>query len=212
MYTQNIDTYRKSTYFVIKRCFDIIISSVGLLLLWPFMLIIAVCVKIDSEGPAFYTHERIGYHHQKCNIYKFRTMYNNADELKNTFSAEQLDEWNENYKLTDDPRITKLGQFLRKTAIDELPQLINILKGDLSLVGPRPIVLEELKKYGTADELLLSVYPGLTGYWQVYAPDVCPYEERIKMELYYVQNANLWLDFKIILKTLLAFLQGKWRK
>jgi lipopolysaccharide/colanic/teichoic acid biosynthesis glycosyltransferase len=132
-------------------------------------------------------------------------MYYVTDEFE-LFTSEQKAEYELNYKLDDDPRVTKIGGFLRKTSLDELPQFLNVLRGDLSLVGPRPVVLSELERYGENKEKFLSVTPGLTGYWQAYARSNCSYEERMQMELYYIDNANFWWDIKIAFVTIAAVL------
>ena len=136
-------------------------------------------------------------------------MFQNADQMIDSFTPEEKAEWEANFKLANDPRITKVGRFLRRSSLDELPQLINVLKGELSIVGPRPVVEEELEKYGDQRAKFLSVPPGLTGYWQAYARSTCTYEERVKMELYYVDNANFWWDIKIMFATVGAVLRGK---
>ena len=198
-----------SVYLRVKRILDVVISALALLLLWPLMLLIALAVKIESKGSVIYVHERVGYHYRPCNIYKFRTMYMDADELKNSFTAEQQLEWNQNYKLENDPRITRVGMILRRSSADELPQLVNVLKGDLSLIGPRPVVAEELERYGENKDKFLSVKPGLSGYWQAYARNECSYEQRMRMELEYVDKANLWWDIRIFFATIGTVLRGK---
>lgn len=188
-------------YIKVKRIFDVILASVGLILLLPIFLLLAIIIKMDSKGTIFFAHTRIGKNGKKFKMYKFRTMYENAQEMIEDFTLEQKQEWEENYKLKDDPRITKIGKILRKTSLDELPQIINIIKGDLSIIGPRPIIDDELEKYGENKEKFLSVTPGLTGYWQVNGRSATTYEDRIKMELYYIDHMSAELDFKIFLKT-----------
>ena len=195
-------TDTKKNYKVIKRALDIIISFVGLVILFPFLVVIAIAIKIDSKGPVLFRHKRIGKGGKTIYIYKYRTMLPNAEDMINEFNDEQLKEFKENYKLKKDPRITRVGRFLRKTSIDELPQLLNILKGELSLVGPRPVVQEELERYGKNADKFLSVMPGLTGYWQANGRSLTTYEQRMKMELYYVENCTLLLDIKIFFKTI----------
>lgn len=197
----NIEDTKKN-YRIIKRALDIIISGVGLVILFPFLLVIAIAIKIDSKGPILFKHKRIGKDGKTIYIYKYRTMLPNAEEMIKDFNFEQLKEFKENYKLKKDPRITKVGRFLRKTSLDELPQLINILKGKLSIVGPRPIIQEELERYGENADKFLSVMPGLTGYWQANGRSLTTYEQRMKMELYYVENCTLLLDIKIFFKTI----------
>ena len=200
---------RMRGYRLIKRGFDVVAASALLCVLWPAIFAIAVAVKLDSKGPAFFVHTRIGMNRQPFKLYKFRTMVSNAEEIKASFSNEQLREWNENYKLVSDPRITHLGHFLRRSSLDELPQLFNVIRGDISLVGPRPVVEEELKKYGAFEQKFLSVIPGLTGYWQAYARNDCTYEKRIQMELYYIDHASFWFDLKILVKTVGRVLSQK---
>ncbi len=192
----------KRNYKIIKRALDIIISGVGLVILFPFLLVIALTIKIDSKGPVLFKHKRIGKGGKTIYIYKYRTMLPNAEEMIKEFNDDQLKEFKENYKLKKDPRITRVGKFLRKTSLDELPQLINILKGELSIVGPRPVIQEELDRYGENIDKFLSVMPGLTGYWQANGRSLTTYEQRMKMELYYVENCTLLLDIKIFFKTI----------
>jgi len=194
---------------VIKRIFDIVLSGIAIILLAIPMLLIIFAIKIDSPGPAIYSHIRIGKNGKKLNLLKFRSMYINAEEMIYDFTPEQRIEWEENFKLEDDPRITKIGRFLRRSSLDELPQFINILKGELSIVGPRPVVQEELEKYGENIDKFLSATPGLTGYWQAYARNTCTYEKRMEMELFYIDNASLWWDIKIIFATFGAVLRGR---
>ena len=194
-------------YRVIKIILNLFCSFVGVIVLSPFFLIISLLIKVTSKGPVFFVHERVGLNGKKFKLIKFRTMVNNAEEMIASFSPEQKKEWEENYKLKDDPRITKIGKFLRRTSLDELPQLINILKGDMSIVGPRPVVDEELNWYGDKKDKLLSVKPGLTGWWAVNGRSNVPYPERCDLELYYVDHISFALDVKIILKTLGAIIK-----
>ena len=157
----------RSIYKYIKRFMDIVLASVGLVVLSPVFLIIAILIKVESKGKVFFKHKRIGKNGKEIYIYKFRTMVENAEDLIKQFTPEQMKEFKENFKLENDPRVTKIGKVLRKTSLDELPQLINIIKGDISIIGPRPVVEEELEKYGINKNKFLSVTPGLTGYWQV---------------------------------------------
>ena len=198
---KNIVNDKKTVYKAIKRVFDIVFSLIGMVLLSPVFFIIAVIIKLDSKGPVFFVHSRIGEKGKPIGIYKFRTMVNNAEDLIKSFTPEQKEEFERSYKLEDDPRITKVGDFLRKTSLDELPQILNILKGELSIIGPRPIVENELEKYGDNKDKFLSVKPGLTGYWQVNGRSNINYEERMNLELYYVDNQSLLLDVKIFFKT-----------
>lgn len=198
---------KKVVYKAIKRVFDIIFSLIGLVLLSPIFLIISVIIKLDSKGPVFFVHSRIGEKGKPIGIYKFRTMVNNAEDLIKSFTPEQKEEFERSYKLENDPRITKVGDFLRKTSLDELPQILNILKGELSIIGPRPIVQSELDKYEDNKDKFLSVRPGLTGYWAANGRSDTSYEERMQMELYYVDNMSFKLDVKIFFKTIFAVLK-----
>lgn len=197
----------KKVYIKIKRVIDVILASVTLILLSPLFAIIAIAIKIDSKGPVFFAHKRIGKNGKIIKLYKFRSMVINAEELIKSFTPEQMREYKENYKLTNDPRITKVGKFLRKTSLDELPQLINIINGDLSIIGPRPVVADELEKYGVNKDKFLSVTPGLTGYWAANGRSNTTYEQRMEMELYYIDNLSLKMDIKVFFKTILSVLK-----
>lgn len=203
---------REQVYRIIKRIFDVCASVVAICILAIPMLAVAICIQLESPGPAIYTQERIGKNGKPFLIYKFRSMYANADKMIEDFTPEQKREWEENYKLDNDPRITKVGSFLRRSSMDELPQLWNILRGELSVVGPRPVLAEEVEKYGENKALFLSVPPGLTGYWQAYARSTCTYEQRMRMELDYAEHANFWWDIKIIFATVGCVLTGKGAK
>ncbi len=198
----------KRGYYIVKRMLDIILSLVGIIIGLVPMAIISLLIIIESPGPAIYIHHRIGKNGKPLPLLKFRSMYTDAEKMIADFTPEQKAEWEQNFKLEHDPRITQVGRFLRRTSLDELPQLVNILKGDLSVVGPRPVVTEELEKYGENRAKFLSVTPGLTGYWQAYARSTCSYEQRIEMELFYVEKANLWWDIKIMFATVGAVLRG----
>ena len=191
------------------RVLDVVISAMGLIVLLPLFGIIMLLIKCDSKGPVIFTQIRFGKHGKPIRIYKFRTMKQNADKMIAGFTANQKAQWEERYKLENDPRVTRFGRLLRKTYLDELPQLINVLRGELSIIGPRPITEEELEKYGDNREKFLSVTPGLTGYWQVYAQNSTSYTERIVMELYYIDHFSFWLNCKIIVATILAIFMGK---
>ena len=191
----------------IKKIIDKLISTVSLVILSPVFLIIAICIKLESKGPVFFIHKRIGKNGKKIGMYKFRTMVPNAEELIKKFTPEQMKEFKENFKLENDPRITKVGKILRKTSLDELPQLINILKGELSIIGPRPVIGEELEKYGENKEKFLSVTPGLTGYWAANGRSNTSYDERMKMELYYIDNMTWKMDIKVFFKTIISVLK-----
>ena len=191
-------------YHLVKRMIDIVLSLFGLVLISPFVVIIAILIKIDSKGPVFFKHHRIGKNGKPFSMYKFRTMKDGAEAMINDFTPEQLEEWNENFKLKDDPRITRIGKFLRKTSLDELPQLINILRGDMSIVGPRPIIEVELEEYGNDKDEFLSIRPGLTGWWASNGRSEISYPERCSYELYYVRNESFWLDVKVMFLSVIS--------
>lgn len=195
-------TNNKKIYTLIKRTIDIILSAIGIIVLSPIYIILIATVKIEQGGKIFFSQTRIGKNGKKFKIYKFRTMKENAEQMLEKLTQQQKEEYEKNFKLENDTRVTKLGKHLRKIGLDELPQLWNILKGDMSIVGPRPIVQKELEKYGTNKEKFLSVKPGLTGYWKAYSTKETTYPERIQMELYYVENISLKLDIKIFIKTI----------
>ena len=204
---KNNEKIKNKPYIYVKRGIDVILSTIALVVLSPLFLILAILIKLDSKGPVFFLHTRIGKNGKNIKIYKFRTMVTNAEELIKEFTPEQMKEYKENYKLTNDPRITKIGKFLRKTSLDELPQLINIIKGDLSIIGPRPVVKDELEKYEENIAKFLSVTPGLTGNWAANGRNNTTYEERMKLELEYVDNISLKTDIKIFFQTIFAVIK-----
>lgn len=190
---------------VAKRLFDIIFSSLVLIFFSPIYLILALLIALSSQGPIFYVQKRVGKNHKTFNCLKFRTMINNADEVLESIMAQspQLREEFENtFKLKEDPRITRIGKFLRLTSLDEFPQFWNVLKGDMSVVGPRPLVPQELYKYGDRIDRVLTIRPGITGLWQVSGRNDIPYPQRVNIDVYYVNYYNWWLDFWIIFKTI----------
>lgn len=194
--------YEKNVgYFIIKRIIDVIGALCGILLLSPVMIVVAIWIKLDSKGPVFFGHKRLGMKGEFIKVYKFRTMLPNAEELLKKLTPKQKIEFEESFKLENDPRITKLGQFLRKSSLDELPQLLNILKGNMSIVGPRPIVEREIENYGIYGDKLLSVKPGLTGNWQASGRSDTTYDERVQLDMEYIDYRSVWVDLKIIFKT-----------
>lgn len=206
---KKIKTNKHLTYKGIKRMFDFLSSLVAIIVFSPLFLIIFIAIKCDSRGPVIFGHKRLGKHGEIIKVYKFRSMVQNAEEIMRNFTEEQKREFAENFKLENDPRITKVGNFLRKTSLDELPQLFNILIGNMSVVGPRPIVEKELEKYGMYSEKLLSVKPGLTGLWQASGRSDTTYEERVTLDMEYINKRSLWLDLKIIFMTVGAVIKGK---
>lgn len=206
------DKEKKPFYPRIKRGLDVFISIVALLLIWPVLLVIALLVRRDG-GPAFFTQSRVGRNGRLFKLYKFRSMKVGADKLEDILSPEELELYRKEYKLQNDPRITKLGNFLRKSSLDELPQLWNIIRGDMSLVGPRPLLPSELTGNYTPEERqqLMSMQPGLTGYWQAMSRNESSYltGERQQQELYYVGRVSLKMDLKIIFMTVKRVVTGK---
>lgn len=203
---------KKPVYDFVKRVIDLFCSFVAFVLLSPFFIIISIAIKATSKGPVFFVHRRVGKNGKPIGVYKFRSMVHNAEELMVNFTAEQKAEFQKNFKLQNDPRITKVGGFLRRTSLDELPQIINILKGDLSLVGPRPIVEKETEFYGNYRDMLLSVKPGLTGFWAANGRSETTYTRRRAMEIYYVKNRSLCLDTKILFTTIISVFKGRGAK
>lgn len=187
-----------------KRLFDIIFSLSVLVLCAPVYMVLAISIACTSSGSIFYIQERVGKNHQHFGCIKFRTMLPDADLLLHQMMAESEDlrqEFSENFKLKEDPRITKIGKFLRTTNLDEFPQFINVLKGEMSVVGPRPLVPEEIERYGTQIDRVLTIRPGITGLWQVSGRNDIPYAQRIRIDVSYVKRRNFWLDLRIVLKT-----------
>ncbi|GET42706.1 sugar transferase [Microseira wollei] len=190
---------------VAKRLFDILFSLSVLILFSPIYLVLALLIAISSPGPIFYVQERVGRNYKRFGCIKFRTMIVNADEvLRQMMEKDQAlrQEFADNFKLKNDPRITWIGRFLRVTSLDEFPQFWNVLTGDMSVVGPRPLVPDELYMYGNHMDKVLTIKPGITGLWQVSGRNDIPYERRVKIDVYYVNFRNFWLDLWIIIKTL----------
>lgn len=190
-----------AVYAAVKRALDFGCSLLAVVLLSPVMLAISAAIWLTSEGPAIYKHTRIGFQGREIQVYKFRTMVNDAENIEKYFTYGQYLKFQRNYKLENDPRITKLGRFLRTTSLDELPQFVNILKGQMSIVGPRPIIRSELERYGQYADTYMSVKPGLTGLWQVNGRSCTTYEERVLLDVKYVNTRSLINDLKLILKT-----------
>ncbi len=188
-----------------KRLFDIFFSLSVLILFAPVYLILALLIALSSPGSVFYVQERVGKNRKLFGCIKFRTMVDNADEMFAQMmetSPHLRQEFQDNFKLKHDPRITWIGRFLRVTSLDEFPQFWNVLKGDMSVVGPRPLVVEELHKYGRHMDKVLTIRPGITGLWQVSGRNDIPYPRRVQMDLYYVNFKNFWIDLWIVTKTI----------
>ena len=197
---------------IMKRIFDIVATVCGGIFILPFMLIIAIIIYLDSGGPIIYKQKRVGRNGKEFNFYKFRSMVKNADtileEYLNTHEDEKK-EWQKNFKLKNDPRVTKIGKIIRKTSIDELPQLWNVLIGDMSLVGPRPLLPNEVERYSSYIEDYKLVLPGLTGVWQVSGRSDTTFEERVIMDSWYIHNWSVWIDIVYLLKTVLVVVKSK---
>jgi Undecaprenyl-phosphate galactose phosphotransferase WbaP len=197
-----------------KRAIDLFLLLVSSPLVIPIVVITVMCVKAASPGPVFYAHKRIGYRGKPVKIWKFRSMVRDADaKLAEVLASDPAakEQWEKNRKIENDPRITPLGKFLRRTSLDELPQLLNILAGEMSFVGPRPVTAEELENYGYKDKknYVLSVKPGLSGMWQISGRSETGYEDRVMLDSYYIQNWSIWLDIWIIIQTVWVVLARK---
>jgi Undecaprenyl-phosphate galactose phosphotransferase WbaP len=187
-----------------KRGMDVLAGSLLLCVASPLFPLIAIAVRMGSPGPVLYRHSRIGRGGRSFNAFKFRTMVVDAEEVLKQHLAEHPDvalEWLSDHKLKEDPRVTSLGKWLRKVSLDELPQIINVLTGEMSLVGPRPIVNAEVEKYGPTYSVYTTVRPGITGLWQVSGRNDTTYQERVTLDNYYVMNWSIWLDMRILIRT-----------
>ncbi|AIQ22224.1 multidrug MFS transporter [Paenibacillus sp. VTT E-133280] len=211
LYMLHTDERRKEaeSYLIMKRMIDIFFSALGLLVLMPLFVVVAILIKLeDPKGKVFFRQNRVGKNEKQFPMYKFRSMVSNAEELKENLMA-----YNEvsgaMFKIKNDPRITQIGRFLRKTSIDELPQLWNVLIGQMSLVGPRPPLPEEVAQYTEYDKQRLTVTPGCTGYWQVNARNSVGFDEMVQLDLTYIHIRSTMLDLKIIAKTGLMLLGSK---
>jgi exopolysaccharide production protein ExoY len=194
----------------LKRALDIAVASVALVLLAPLLLMTGLLIKVTMGGPVLFAHSRIGLNGKVFRCYKFRTMVNNAEERLRRYLDQDPSvarEWQETCKLAQDPRVTSLGQILRKASIDELPQLINVLRGDMSCVGPRPITAIELQRYGARAADYLKTRPGLTGLWQVSGRNSLSYASRVELDGLYVSNWTMLLDLAILIRTIPAILK-----
>ncbi|BAY42984.1 sugar transferase [Scytonema sp. HK-05] len=194
--------------FWVKRCFDLCCSIILLIILSPVYLLIALVIKLDSPGPVFFKQDRIGLHCKKFKIWKFRTMVVNAEKLQATLEAKNEIKDGVLFKVKDDPRITRVGKFLRRYSLDELPQLFNVLLGQMSLVGPRPLPIRDVERFQTAHFIRQEVLPGITGLWQVSGrSNIENFEDAVKLDIAYIENWSLWLDLKILLQTIQVVLQ-----
>lgn len=198
---------------LIKLIFDLIVGLLICILVIPIIIACAIWVKLDSKGPVFYNAKRIGKNGKEFTCYKFRSMYTNGDELLKQYLAENLvakKEWDEFQKLHNfDPRVTKAGKIMRKTSLDELPQILNVLKGEMSLVGPRPYLPREKEMMGSFYNIIISTVPGITGYWQVNGRSDVTFEDRLKMDDWYVRNWSVWIDVILLIKTIKVVIFNK---
>ncbi|MDR4219047.1 sugar transferase [Priestia megaterium] len=204
-----ISVSNNMSYEIIKRMIDIIGASIGIVFLSIIFLIVSIAIKVeDPKGPIFFSQVRVGKNGKKFKMYKFRSMVTDAEE-----KLEQLLQYNETtgamFKMKHDPRVTKIGRFVRKTSIDELPQLLNVLKGEMSLVGPRPPLPREVDLYTKYDKQRLLVTPGCTGLWQISGRSNIGFKQMVELDLFYIEHKSLLLDMKIILKTCFLFLGSK---
>lgn len=200
-------TLSLSTYLILKRLIDVVCSLLGLLVLSPLLLVIMLIIKKDG-GPVFFKQVRVGYKGEKFNMYKFRSMVVNAEELKAKL-MDQNEMTGPMFKMKDDPRVTKIGKFIRRTSVDEIPQLINIIKGDMSLVGPRPSLPKEVEQFEPWMLERLEVKPGLTCFWQVSGRNDIDFEDWMRLDIKYVNERSILLDIKLILKTVLVLFGDK---
>ena len=195
---------QKRFYIKIKSIFDVLFSLISLIICFPFFILIALLIKLSSRGPIFFIQERIGLNNKVFKCIKFRTMHPEAEDMLENLiqnNEELMKEFEENHKFKKDPRITKIGKFLRETSLDEIPQFLNVLKMEMSIVGPRPIVSDELDKYGSSISKVLSIKPGITGLWQVSGRNNLTYKKRVFLDLLYVNNINFLTDLRIIIRT-----------
>ena len=215
--TQSIIRFNPS-YLRAKRLLDVLFTLLILLPLCLLMLIVSVLICLDSKGPAFFRQKRVGLNGREFDIFKFRSMHVNCDDAVHREATKQYMngaalngdvETNNVYKLVDDPRITRVGRFIRKLSIDELPQFINVLRGEMTLVGPRPPIPYEVEEYGLRDQLRLHGKPGLTGTWQVYGRSRVSFQEMVEMDIAYLQQQSIWQDLKLIALTVPVMLQGR---
>ena len=196
-------------YIILKRFIDFVFSLLLIVLFIPLFLIIGIIIKLNSEGSIIYIQRRIGKNNIPFSCYKFRTMQPQAKYILKEILIKNPDfknQFENTRKLKNDPRITKIGKFLRITSLDELPQIFNVFKGDMSFIGPRPIVKSEIKKYGKNFKKAFSMKPGISGLWQVSGRNKLSYKQRVKLDIFYARNINLLLDFKIFIKTLIVIL------
>ena len=201
--------YAMQSAYVIKRCLDVAGSVLALLMLMPLFALVALLIKLEDRGPIFFAQRRVGKWGREFRMFKFRSMCVDAEARLQAVLAKNQHSTGVTFKLKDDPRITKVGKFIRKYSIDELPQFYNVLRGDMSLVGPRPPLPREVALYTTADRRRLEVMPGLTCFWQIGGRANIDFPEQVQLDVQYIESQSFWLDLKILLKTIPAVVLGR---
>jgi exopolysaccharide biosynthesis polyprenyl glycosylphosphotransferase len=204
-----VDNYKKNkAYYFLKRTIDICASLLGIILLSPVMIGTVIAIRLNSDGPAFFSQPRVGKDGEIFNMYKFRSMVTNAEKLLNNIK-DKNEMSGPMFKMKNDPRVTTVGRFIRRTSIDELPQLFNVLKGEMSLVGPRPNLPKEVSQFNEVHRLKLLAKPGITCYWQVMGRNNIGFEDWMKLDIKYVEERTIWIDIKLILMTVKVLLGDK---
>ena len=194
--------------YLVKRLFDMVVSAVLLVLLLPVFLAVAIAIRLEDPGPVLFKQTRVGRWGSLFTMWKFRSMYSDAEERKKELMAENEMDGGVIFKMKDDPRVTRIGRIIRKTSLDELPQLWNVLKGEMSLVGPRPPVPLEVDQYSLADRRRLEVIPGITCIWQASGRSNIPFDQQVELDVQYIQSQSFWTDIKILMKTVPALIFG----
>lgn len=204
----DVRNYNRPGYQLSKRVFDLILASVGLLVLFPVFIVISLVIFFQNGSPVIFRQKRIKQGGESFHIFKFRSMVKNAEEVLKA-NPELMEEYQRTFKIARDPRLLKIGGFLRSTSLDELPQLLNVIAGEMSLVGPRPIVEKEIEKYGEFDYVYLAMKPGCAGLWQCSGRSLTTYEERIALDTQYLQKASFWFDLQVLWRTLVTIVMRR---
>ncbi|WP_139903722.1 sugar transferase [Clostridium thermarum] len=199
---------KSAGYYVMKRIIDLVLSIIGIVALSPLMILTAIAIKLDSKGPAIFSQNRVGKDGNLFKMYKFRSMVINAEELKDKL-LDKNEMSGPMFKMKNDPRITRIGKFIRKTSIDELPQLFNVIRGDMSLVGPRPNLPREVKEFNEYQKKKLLAKPGITCYWQIMGRSSIGFEEWMELDIKYIRDRSIWLDIKLIFRTFFVLFGDK---
>jgi len=194
---------------VAKRTLDVVLCSLGLVLLSPLLLCVVILIKFESKGSAFFKQKRVGRYNEPFTMYKFRSMREDAESRRNELEANNESASGVIFKMKRDPRITRAGSIIRKTSIDELPQLINVLRGEMSLVGPRPPLPSEVAQYSRSDRARLNATPGITGLWQVAGRSDIPFDKQVKLDVEYIEKQSIWMDLMVLLKTIPAVIKAR---